>query len=126
MKITKKLGDMGIPGFRTGKLWKMFLASIGYFFIFMFILGIIGAILSPIPPEPETPSTIPTPTISEPTVASPTPTIPESTATPMPTLSKPLITKAPSEIALTIEDMPDKWARLEEPYYKKGEHMKST
>lgn len=28
-----------IPGFRSGKKWKMILASIGYFFIFIIILG---------------------------------------------------------------------------------------
>jgi hypothetical protein len=39
--ITSKLGKMGIPGFRSGKLWKMALATIAYFFIGMMILGAI-------------------------------------------------------------------------------------
>jgi len=34
MSITEKLGKAGIPGFRSGKKWKMLLASIGYLFIF--------------------------------------------------------------------------------------------
>jgi len=48
-------------------------------------------------------------------VASPTPTMPESTATTMPTLSEPLIRKTPSEILLTIDDMPEGWRRYQEP-----------
>jgi len=63
-----------------------------------------GCVEEPTPPELETSSTIPTPTT--PIVASPTSTIPESTATPVPTPSEPLITKAPSEMALTINDLP--------------------
>lgn len=43
--ITGKLGKMGIPGFRSGKTWKISLAFIGYFLIFMSVL----AILSPSP-----------------------------------------------------------------------------
>lgn len=39
--ITRKLGKMGIPGFRSRKLWKMALATIAYFFIGMTILGAI-------------------------------------------------------------------------------------
>lgn len=31
MGITEKLGKMGIPGFRSGKKWKMAIAIFGYF-----------------------------------------------------------------------------------------------
>lgn len=41
MSITEKLGNMGIPGFRSGKKWKMAIAIFGYFWIFMFILAIV-------------------------------------------------------------------------------------
>lgn len=40
--ITGKLGKMGIPGFRSGKTWKMGLAFIGYFFVIMILLGSIS------------------------------------------------------------------------------------
>lgn len=40
--ITGKLGKMGVPGFRSGKSWKMGLAFVGYFFIFMIFLAIIS------------------------------------------------------------------------------------
>ena len=40
--IAKKLGKMGIPGFRSGKTWKMILASIVYFFIIMAIIAPSG------------------------------------------------------------------------------------
>ncbi len=40
--ITGKLGNMGVPGFRSGKSWKMGLAFIGYFFIFIILLALIS------------------------------------------------------------------------------------
>jgi hypothetical protein len=36
-----------VPGFRSGKSWKMVLAVIGYGIIFLFILGMIGNAISP-------------------------------------------------------------------------------
>ncbi len=42
MSIAEKLGKMGIPGFRSGKTWKMIIATIGYIFIFMMLLAIIS------------------------------------------------------------------------------------
>jgi uncharacterized membrane protein YvbJ len=39
--FTKKLGKMGIPGFRSGKSWKMIVAIFGYFIIFMILLAIL-------------------------------------------------------------------------------------
>lgn len=48
--ITKKLGKMGIPGFRSGKKWKIAIAIFGYFWIFIILLAIISG-----PPE-KTPS----------------------------------------------------------------------
>jgi len=67
-----------------------------------FVLGIIfiAAVPSPPPVDTEVPISTPTPVAVTPTV----------TQTPSPTPSEPLITKAPSEIALTINDMPTGWA----------------
>lgn len=42
MSITEKLGKMGVPGFRSGKKWKMIVAVIGYFWIFSTLLTIIS------------------------------------------------------------------------------------
>ncbi len=42
MSLTERLGKMGIPGFRSGKTWKMIIATIGYIFIFMMLLAIIS------------------------------------------------------------------------------------
>lgn len=36
--ISSKLGKMGIPGFRSGKTWKMALATFVYFFIILVII----------------------------------------------------------------------------------------
>lgn len=38
-----------IPGFRTRTLWKMALAIVGYFFLFIILLGFIAGLLSPTP-----------------------------------------------------------------------------
>ena len=50
MSITEKLGKMGIPGFRSGKKWKMAIAIFGYFWIFIILLAIIS-------PSPESTTT---------------------------------------------------------------------
>jgi len=42
MSLTEWLGKHGVPGFRSGKWWKMAIAIFGYFFIFIFILGVIS------------------------------------------------------------------------------------
>ncbi len=47
MAAEKKSFIRKIPGFRSGKWWKMILATIGYFFIVIFIL----ALISPSPPK---------------------------------------------------------------------------
>lgn len=75
--ITGKLGKMGVPGFRSGKTWKMGLAFIGYFFIFLILLAALSPSpahnsnskisTTPIPttkivPETATHTTAPTPT----------------------------------------------------------------
>lgn len=39
--ITGMLGKMGIPGFRSGKKWKMVIATFGYFMMFLIILGLV-------------------------------------------------------------------------------------
>lgn len=56
--ITRKLGKMGIPGFRSGKWWKMLLAIPVYLFLGFMILGyfIFG------PPETRNQSAVLTPT----------------------------------------------------------------
>lgn len=66
MSITDKLGKMGIPGFRSGKKWKMVIASIGYFLILMIILGAMTG------PGPSQTSTNPVP---EQKISTPVPTI---------------------------------------------------
>lgn len=38
MGIIEKLGKMGVPGFRSGKNWKMAIATIGYLFVIFFII----------------------------------------------------------------------------------------
>ena len=53
--ITGKLGKMGIPGFRSGKTWKMGLAFIGYFFVFIILLAIISPSNSDTNAPPSTP-----------------------------------------------------------------------
>ncbi len=53
--ITGKLGKMGIPGFRSGKSWKMGLAFIGYFFIIMILLASISPNNSDKNASPSTP-----------------------------------------------------------------------
>lgn len=40
--ITKKLGHIGIPGFRSEKKWKMTIATFGYFLIFIILLAMIS------------------------------------------------------------------------------------
>lgn len=40
--FTKKLGNAGIPGFRSGKKWKMVIAIFGYFWILMILLAAIS------------------------------------------------------------------------------------
>lgn len=41
MSMIEKLGKMGLPGFRSGRKWKMIIASIGYFFMFMLRLELV-------------------------------------------------------------------------------------
>lgn len=53
--ITGKLGKMGIPGFRSGKTWKMGIAFIGYFFIIMILLASISPNNSDTSGSPSTP-----------------------------------------------------------------------
>lgn len=40
--ITNRLGKIGIPGFRSGKKWKMAVAILGYFWIFVILLAMIS------------------------------------------------------------------------------------
>ena len=49
MSITEKLGKASIPGFRSGKKWKMAIAIFGYLFIALILLVIV----SPSPPTPQ-------------------------------------------------------------------------
>jgi len=70
MSITEKLGKAGIPGFRSGKKWKMLLASIGYLFIFSFIL-----IVALVPPPETTQTQSPTPTHTPAPTTTPTESI---------------------------------------------------
>jgi uncharacterized membrane protein YvbJ len=44
--ITGKLGKMGIPGFRSGKSWKMVLASLVYFTVGISLFVIIAAVIA--------------------------------------------------------------------------------
>lgn len=39
--ITGKLGKMGVPGFRSGKKWKMGIAIFGYFWIGLIVLAMV-------------------------------------------------------------------------------------
>jgi len=41
MSLIEKLGKMGIPGFRSGKKWKMAIAIFGYFWILLILLSVI-------------------------------------------------------------------------------------
>jgi len=57
MSIIEKLGSMGIPGFRSGKKWKMGLAIIVYICLFFVILGAIVTVVTVVeeytrPPPP--------------------------------------------------------------------------
>jgi hypothetical protein len=45
MSIIEKLGKAGVPGFRSGKKWKIVIASIVYFFIIMNVLVISLAVV---------------------------------------------------------------------------------
>lgn len=49
ISLTEKLGKMGIPGFRSGKKWKMVVAIFGYFLIFIILLALVSG---PPPPKP--------------------------------------------------------------------------
>lgn len=44
--ITGKLGKMGVPGFRSGKSWKMILATLVYFIVGISLFVIIAAIIA--------------------------------------------------------------------------------
>lgn len=46
--MVEKLGKMGIPGFRSGKKWKIIVAIFGYFWISVFIMVLI--LPTPTPP----------------------------------------------------------------------------
>jgi len=94
MSITEKLGMAGIPGFRSGKWWKMIIAVPVYLFIAFSVLLVLAVILSG-PPTKSAESTtgpvylypkaVPTPAITAYTpTAMPTP-IPTLTALPTPT-----------------------------------------
>ena len=64
MSLTEKLGEMGIPGFRSGNKLKMTIAIFGYFMVFLFLL----ALISPSPVQQKSPeSTSIMPTTSTPT-----------------------------------------------------------
>lgn len=80
----------------------MAIVTIGMVMIFS------GCVEEPIPPESDISSPIQTSMESKIT-PSPTPTLSQ-------TPSEPLITKAPSEIALSINDMPEGWMRYEKPF----------
>ncbi|VVB85121.1 zinc-ribbon domain protein [uncultured archaeon] len=49
--ITGKLGKMGIPGFRSGKKWKMAIAIFGYFWIFLILLALVFPSPKPSPTQ---------------------------------------------------------------------------
>ena len=49
MSLNEKLGKMGIPGFRSGKKWKMAVAIFGYFWIFLILLALVIPSPSPSP-----------------------------------------------------------------------------
>ena len=61
MSIIEKLGKAGVPGFRSGKKWKIVIASIVYFFIIMNVLVISLAIVlsSPVDDSSVAPANIP-------------------------------------------------------------------
>ncbi len=82
MSITEKLGKAGIPGFRSGKKWKMALAVFGYFWIFVIVL----ALLSPTPSPQKVAKTELAPTLTP--VSTATPPIQITIQTTMPTGTK--------------------------------------
>ena len=77
--ITKRLGKMGIPGFRSGKKWKMAIAIFGYFWIFIILLAMISGSPDKTPSQPSTQAitkttvNIPVSTITP--IATPTPQV---------------------------------------------------
>lgn len=83
--ISGKLGKMGIPGFRSGKTWKMAIAIFGYFGIFLILL----ALISPTPAPKISP---PQATVQE-TIAK----LPTLTPTPVDTSPAPIITAKSNE-----------------------------
>lgn len=54
--ITKWLGKSGVPGFRSGKTWKIALTVCGYVFIFMILLVLISPSQSPTTVQKSEPS----------------------------------------------------------------------
>lgn len=116
--ITKKLGKMGIPGFRSGKWWKMLLAIPVYLFLGFMILGyfLIG------PPETRNQSSVltPTPTFTasateiepSPTIkiqAASTPVVTTPTATPF----TPIILSGKGQKATDLFYLPQGLVRFE-------------
>lgn len=81
--ISGKLGKMGIPGFRSGKTWKMAIAIFGYFWIFLFLI----ALISPTP-APKTSLSTDSPILRTPeaTIQKTLTLLPTPTPTPVPTL----------------------------------------
>lgn len=55
MGLIDKLGELGIPGFRSKTTWKMIVGIIGYLFIFFIVFAlIIAAMIGPIDTEDKT------------------------------------------------------------------------
>ncbi len=95
MGFIERLGKMGIPGFRSGKKWKMALAILGYFLLFLILLALIYP--SPTPREPTRAAITPAPTATQavaPTILA-TAAIPILTPTPTPSPT-PALTPIPT------------------------------
>jgi hypothetical protein len=57
MSINEKLGSMGIPGFRSGKKWKIALATLAYICLFFVLLAIIVTAVEEYTSPPRPPRT---------------------------------------------------------------------
>lgn len=123
MSLTERLGKAGIPGFRSGKRWKMLLAIPIYLFVGFMIFGyfLFG------PPEAGNQSTAltPTPTFTasateiepSPTItqAASTPIVMTSTSTPSPTATPftPIILSGRGQKATDLFYLPQGLVRFE-------------
>ena len=117
MGIIEKLGKMGVPGFRSGKKWKMAVAVFGYFWILMISSAFLSGLICPSPVEHEAkdeiaPSPAQTPTITQ---AASTPVVTTSTATPIPTTTPftPIILSGRGQTATDLFYLPQGLVRFE-------------